>query len=223
MSSSLIQLLVLAAIAVFLILKLKSVLGTRDGFERPRQPLPPQEGADPLARRADLQVVEGGPDRDITDHVPDGSPAAKALAAMKLAEPGFSATEFLGGARGAYEWILMAFEQGKLDDIVPLLSKEVYDTFQSVVDAREREGLSVEASFVGLRELSLQDASFDRDTREAEVTVRFVGELTSVIRNRIGEIVEGSPTEVKRQRDVWTFARRMGGDDPNWQLVATGE
>lgn len=223
MSSSLIQLLVLAAIAVFLIVKLKSVLGTRDGFEKPPQPLQPQGDTDDQPMRRDFSVIEGGQDRDITDHVPDGSPAAKALAAMKLAEPGFSATEFLNGARGAYEWILMAFEQGKLDDIVPLLSKEVYDSFQSVVDAREREGLVVEAKFVGLRELALHDATFDRDTREAEVTVRFVSELNSVIRNRMGEIVEGSPTEIKRQRDVWTFARRMGADDPNWQLVATGE
>lgn len=220
MSSSLIQLLVLAAIAVFLIVKLKSVLGSRDGFERPPQPL---EDAEPRARKRDFEVIEGGQDRDITDHVPDGSPAAKALAAMKLAEPGFSVTEFLNGARGAYEWILMAFEKGKLDDIVPLLSKDVYDSFQAVVDAREQEGLIVEAKFVGLRELTLQDATFDRDTREAEVTVRFGGELTSVIRNRKGEVVEGSPTEIKRQRDVWTFARKMGGDDPNWQLVATGE
>jgi predicted lipid-binding transport protein (Tim44 family) len=222
MSSSLIQLLVLAAIAVFLILKLKSVLGSRDGFERPPQPLEGPTPA-PLARKREFEVIEGGQDRDITDHVPDGSPAAKALAAMKMAEPGFSVTEFLGGARGAYEWILMAFEQGKLDDIVPLLSKDVYDSFQSVVDAREQEGLSVEAKFVGLRELTLQEATFDRDTREAEVTVRFVGEITSVIRNRMGEVVEGSPTEIKRQRDVWTFARKMGMDDPNWQLVATGE
>ena len=223
MNSSLIQLLVLAAIAVFLIVKLKSVLGTRDGFERPPQPLPDADDADTRPRKRDFAVIEGGPDRDITDHVPDGSPAAKALAAMKLAEPGFSTTEFLNGARGAYEWILMAFEKGKLDDIVPLLSKDVYDSFQSVVDAREQEGLTVEANFVGLRELTLQDATFDRDTREAEVTVRFVGEITSVIRNRMGEIVEGSPTEIKRQRDVWTFARKMGMDDPNWQLVATGE
>lgn len=221
MTSSVIQLLVLAAIAVFLILKLKSVLGTRDGYERPPQPLPADDDARP--KRRDFSVIEGGPDRDITDHVPDGSPAAKALAAMKIAEPGFSVTEFLGGARGAYEWILMGFEKGKLDDLVPLLSKDVYDSFQSVIDAREAEGLSVEATFVGLRELVLQDATFDRDTREAEVTVRFVGEITSVIRNRAGEIVEGSPTEIKRQRDVWTFARRMGMDDPNWQLVATGE
>jgi predicted lipid-binding transport protein (Tim44 family) len=220
MSSSLIQLLVLAGIAIFLILKLKSVLGTREGFEKP--PLPADEARPRLAKR-DLEVIEGGQDRDITDHVPDGSPAAKSLAAMKMAEPGFSVNTFLSGARGAYEMILMAYEKGDLSPVVPFLSPEVYETFQAAVDAREEQGLTVEATFVGLRELTLQEATFDRATREGQVTVRFVGELTSVIRNRVGDVVEGSPTEIKRQRDVWTFARKMGVDDPNWLLVATGE
>lgn len=220
MGNSLIQLLVLAGIAVFLILKLRSVLGTREGFEKPA--LPPDD-ARPRAARRDFEVIEGGPDRDITDHVPDGSPAAKALAAMKMAEGGFSVGTFLQGARGAYEMIVMAYERGDLAQVQPFLSPEVYSAFKQAVDAREAEGLTVEANFVGLRELALVDATFDRDTREAEISVRFTGELTSVIRNRAGEIVEGSPTAVKRQRDVWTFARRMGSDDPNWILVATGD
>ena len=142
---------------------------------------------------------------------------------MKLAEPGFSVSEFLSGARGAYEMILMAFERGELDRIRPFLSDEVEASFAQAINAREREGLTVEASFVGLRELALAEAEFDRDTREAEVTVRFLGEITSVVRNKAGEIVEGSPTEIKRQRDSWTFARVMGEADPNWQLVATGD
>lgn len=220
MNSSLIQLLVLAGIAVFLIIKLKSVLGTREGFEKP--PVPTDEPRQRLGRGG-LEVIEGGPDREITDHVPDGSPAAKALAAMKMAEHGFSVTTFLSGARGAYEMILMAYEKGDLAPVVPYLSPEVFETFQAAVDAREEQGLVVEANFVGLRELTLQEATFDRTTREAQLTVRFTGELTSVIRNRIGEVIEGSPTEIRRQRDVWTFARKMGMDDPNWLLVATGE
>jgi predicted lipid-binding transport protein (Tim44 family) len=222
MSSSVIQLLVLAAIAVFLILKLRSVLGTREGFEKP--PLPkPQAEPDDRPRRRDFAVIEGGQDRDITDHVADGTPAARALAAMKLAEPGFVVGEFLHGARGAYEMILMAFEKGDLSAIRGFLADDVRQSFEEVVEARAREGLVVEAHFVGLRELTLQDATFDRATREAEVTVRFVGELTSAVRNKAGEIVGGSTTEIRRQRDVWTFARQMGSDDPNWHLVATGE
>ncbi|MEZ5911119.1 MAG: Tim44/TimA family putative adaptor protein [Paracoccaceae bacterium] len=218
MNSALIQLLVLAAVAIFLVLKLKSVLGTREGFEKP--PLPDDSHA---ARRRGFEVIEGGPDADITDHVEDGSDAAKALAAMKLVEPSFKVAEFLRGARGAYEMILMAFEKGDLDSILPFLSRDVYESFSEVVEAREREGLTIEASFVGVREVVLANATFNRDTQLAEVTVRFVGELTSAVRNRAGEIVDGSKTDIKRQKDVWTFARTMGSDNPNWQLVATGE
>ena len=220
MGNSVIQLLVLAGVAIFLIFKLRSVLGTRDGFEKPPVPL---EDARARPAKREFEVIQGGPDRDIVDHVPDGSAAAKSLAAMKLAEPSFSVSEFLTGARGAYEMILMAFEKGDIASIRAFLSDDVFATFTDVVEAREREGLTIESHFVGLRELALQNATFDRDSKEGEITVRFVGELTSVVRNKAGEVVEGSPTATKRQRDLWTFARRMGVDDPNWQLVATGE
>lgn len=219
MNSSLIQLLVLAGIAIFLVLKLRSVLGTRDGFEKPPIPL---DDVKPRVRR-DFEVIEGGPDRDIVDHVPDGSPSAKALAAMKIAESGFTVGPFLAGARQAYEMILMSFEKGDLNAIRPFLSDDVEASFAEVIEAREREGLTIESTFVGLKELVLQEATFDRTSGFAEITVRFVGELTSVVRNAAGEVVEGDPKAIKRQRDVWTFARRMGVDDPNWQLVATGD
>ncbi|MCK0151279.1 Tim44/TimA family putative adaptor protein [Marivita sp. S6314] len=219
MNSPLIQLLVLAGIAVFLILRLKSVLGTREGFEKP--PLPQQDTRS--SSRPDFEVIEGGPDRDIIDHVDEHSDAADALARMKRAEPSFGVADFLGGARGAYEMILMGFERGELAEIKPFLSDEVYDTFAEVVEARNEQGLTIEAEFIGVRELSLVDATFDEDTRIAEISVKYVGELTSAVRDSSGEIIEGSPTQMKRQKDVWTYARRMGEDDPNWQLVATGE
>lgn len=219
MNSSLIQLLVLAGVAIFLILKLRSVLGTREGFEKPPVPV---EDVRPRVRR-DFEVIDGGPDRDITDHVPEGSDSAKALAAMKLVEPGFSVNTFLQGARGAYEMILMAFERGDIDAIRQFLDDEIEAAFVQVINAREEQGLTVSAKFIGLKELTLVEATFDQETRRAEITVRYVGELTSAVRNRSGDIIEGSEKEIKRQRDVWTYARTMGAADPNWQLVATGE
>lgn len=219
MNGSLIQLLVLAGIAIFLILKLRSVLGTRDGFEKPPIPL---EDVRPRVRR-DFEVIEGGPDRDITDHVTEGSDAARALAEMKKAEPGFAVAPFLQGARGAYEMILMAFEKGELDRIRPFLSDDVEASFAEAIGERERNGLTVEASFLGIKELVLHDATFTPDSRFGEIAVRFVADQTYVVRNKAGEVVEGSPREVKKTRDIWTFARQMGSDDPNWQLVATGE
>jgi predicted lipid-binding transport protein (Tim44 family) len=217
MNSSLLSLLVLAGIAIFLILRLRSVLGTREGFEK-SQVRPVSERSGP---RRDFEVIEGGPDEDITDHVENDSDAAKALAAMKMAEPGFNVSEFLQGARGAYEMILMAFENGDVATLREFLAPDVLETFETVIDQRVDQGLRIEAEFVGIRELALENATFDRGNDEAEVTVRFVGELTSVVRNSDDEIIEGDPSEIKRQRDVWTFARTMGEDNPNWLLVAT--
>ena len=219
MSSAVIQLLVLAGVAIFLILRLRSVLGTREGFEKP--PLP-REGAAPQRSRPDFEVIEGGLDRDITDHVAEGTPPAEALARMKEAEPDFSVSEFLSGAKQAYEMILMAFERGDIEPVRPFLSEDVAEAFQSVIDDRADKGLTVEASFVGLREVTLTDAAFDEGTSTGEITVRFTGELTSVVRDQDGDVIEGNPSEIKAQRDTWTFARAMGTGDPNWQLVATG-
>lgn len=216
MNSPLIQLLVLAGIAVFLILRLRSVLGTREGFEKP--PVP--NGSD-KASRPEFEVIEGGPDRDITDHVPEGSDMAADLAAMKRIEPEFSVGDFMGGARSAYEMIVMGFERGDLDTIEAFLAEDVFQTFVDVVASREDQGLSIEAEFIGVRETAITDTKFDKETNLAEITMRFVGELTSVVRDSDGQVVEGSPTAIKRQKDTWTFARTMGASDPNWLLVAT--
>ncbi|TNF64247.1 MAG: Tim44 domain-containing protein [Rhodobacteraceae bacterium] len=216
MNSPLIQLLVLAGIAVFLILRLRSVLGTREGFEKP--PAPRQVGT---RSRPEFEVIEGGPDRDITDYVEEDSPPARALAEMKRIEPSFSVAEFVSGSRQAYEMIVMGFERGELDDIQPFIAEDVFDAFVDVVAAREDQGLTVEANFIGMRETKVANAEFNPETREAQITMRFVAELTSVVRDKGGDIVEGSPTEARRQKDTWVFARTMGEDDPNWLLVAT--
>lgn len=219
MNDAVIQLLVLAGIALFLVIKLKGVLGTRTGFEKPEIASTP-ENSDV---RRDFEVIEGGPDRDITDFVDDGSDNAEALAAMKAAEADFSVSEFVGGARQAYEMILMAFENGDLSDVQPFLSEDVYEAFLSVISDREDKGLTVDANFIGVRETTLRNATFDSAGQVAEITLRFVCELTSVVKDAEGTVVEGNPNEIKKQRDIWTFARTMGTGDPNWKLVATDE
>lgn len=218
MNSSIVQLLVLAGIAVFLILRLRSVLGTRDGFEQsaPRSRTPDQPSRN-------FEVIEGGPDRDITDHVDEGSPEAEALAKMKGAEPSFVVSDFLQGASGAYEMILMAYENGDLADVKAFLDEDVYAAFAAGIEARNEAGLTIDATFIGLRDVELQGATFDDASNEAELTIAFSGELSSTVRDRGGDIIEEESHAMKRQNDVWTFARRMGSDDPNWMLVATGE
>ncbi|WP_438954898.1 Tim44/TimA family putative adaptor protein [Cognatiyoonia sp.] len=220
MNSSVIQLLVLAGIALFLILRLRNVLGAREGFEKP----PIQQDRSTSRQTArDFEVIEGGPDPDIVDHVDENSPAAAALAEMKRVDPNFSVSEFLQGARGAYEMILMAFENGDLASIQPYISDDVYEAFDGVVRDREEKGLTIEANFIGVSEMSLKDAEFDSKTNEAELTMKFMSELTYQVWDKAGDVIEGNDTDIKRQKDVWIFARVMGTDDPNWRLVATGE
>ncbi len=216
MGSSLIQLLFLAVVVVFLVMRLLAVLGTREGFE-------PKLDTKPSRSKDHLKVIEGTEDPDIADFADIDSPAGRALAEMKRADRSFHVGEFVAGARQAYEMILMAFETGDLKLLESLLAPDIYERFSSVILEREEKGYEVEATFIGVREISLKSARFDADEKEGEITMRFVGELTSVVKDSDGTVVEGSASEIKRQTNIWTFARLMGTDNPNWLLVATDE
>ena len=216
MSPAIIEILVLAGIAIFLVLRLKNVLGTREGFEKP-----PLQETPPSKNNRDFRVIDGGEDTDITDNIDKKSPSADALTRMKKVDNGFLVNEFLSGARSAYEMILMAFENGDLKEVEVFLDADVQDAFQQVINTRAEKKLKVVAEFYGIRELSLKSADFDEKTKIAELSVAFTGELSSVVKNEEGEIIEGDAKQVKRQKDTWTFSRDLSSTDPNWLLVAT--
>lgn len=217
MNPALIELIILAGIAVFLFLRLRSVLGTREGFEKPR--MQPKNDAP----KRDFKVIDGGEDKDITDNVDKNSKSAEALKLIKSEDESFTVNEFLSGARSAYEWILMSFEKNEIDEIRELLSEEVAEAFDAVVDQRVSQGLTIEAEFIGIREMKLVEAIYSSNTKTAEISVSFVGEMTSVVKNSSGEIVEGDSKQIKRQKDTWTFSKDIKSSNPNWLLVATGE
>ena len=215
MGSQLVQIIVLAGVALFLVLRLRNVLGTREGFENTTAPV--------QSTKRKFEVIDGGgEDFDISNYIELDSDSGKALAAMKRVEPDFSVEVFTGGARQAYEMILMAFENGDLGFLEQYLAPDVYESFSSAITTRVDSGLTVEANFIGVSGVKLSEAKFDEENREAEITMKFTGELTSVVRNAEGEIVEGDAKHIKKQSDVWTFARLMGGDNPNWLLLGTG-
>ena len=217
MNPALIELIILAGIAVFLFLRLRSVLGTREGFEKPR--MQPKNDAP----KRDFKVIDGGEDKDITDNVDKNSKSAEALKLIKSEDENFTVNEFLSGARSAYEWILMSFEKNEIDEIREFLSEEVAEAFDAVVDQRVSQGLTIEAEFIGIREMKLMEATYSSKTKTAEISVSFVGEMTSVVKNSSGEIVEGDSKQIKRQKDTWTFSKDIKSSNPNWLLVATGE
>ena len=224
-----VEIIILAAVAGFLFLRLRDVLGRKTGHENPSDYFG-QKGGAADARGGDSETViqfpgsDGPPplnNDDVAGLVGLESDAGRALIAAKEFEPGFDARRFVEGARTAYEMILMSFETGDKATLRPLLAPDVYDSFAAAIDDRREKGYSVDARFVGLRSSDIDAARLDEESRALEVTVRFDAETIVAVRNAAGEIVEGDPEAVRRMRDIWTFRRIMGSDDPSWLLVET--
>ena len=217
MSPAIIEILVLAGIAIFLVLRLKNVLGTREGFEKP-----PIQDAPPANNNRDFRVIEGGEDTDITDNVDKKSSSAEAMAIMKKVDTEFMVNDFLSGARSAYEMILMAFDSVDISSVQRFLSSEIKENFEEAIQERDQKGLSIDAEFLGLRDTAIKNVSFNIKDRVAEISVSFLADIKSIVKNNQGEVIEGKEAETKKQFDVWVFSREIGSDNPNWILVETG-
>ena len=220
MSSQLIEFLVLFAIAAFVLYRLRSVIGTRTGYEPPSQGMQGPGREEPAGARAAAEeedALEATVARQLDPE------ARKALSEIRKVEPDFSLEDFLHGARSAYEMILMAYEEGDRATLQDLLTPDVYQAFEGVIRQREEQGLSVDARFIGVRDIRVERLAFDSETAEADLTLRFVGEMITAVRDSENRVVEGDPNEIRRQTDVWTFSRVMGSQNPNWLLSATGE
>lgn len=223
--------IIFLALAVFIFLRLRSVLGQRTGRERP--PFDPYAARDsrPAANDKVVTLPGRGPEtaarpiepQDTADRwkgiAEGGTPVASGLDAIAAADRSFDAQEFLGGARGAYEMIVTAFATGDRRSLKNLLSREVYDGFEAAIRDRESKGETVENRFVSLDTAEISGAELRGNT--AQVTTRFVSQLITVTRDKSGNVIEGNPEKVSEVTDVWTFARDVTSRDPNWKLVAT--
>jgi len=114
---------------------------------------------------------------------------------------------------------VQAFAEGDKKALKPLLSREVFDGFSGVIDARQRNGETLESKFVGLDNSEIVSAELAG--RKGSVTVRFIADLISATRNRAGEVIDGDAVKVRRITDVWTFERDVSSRDPNWRLIST--
>ena len=216
-----VQILILAAVAAFLFWRLSVVLGTRSGFEKTAD-IPLRESPGKSTTKAKIENDLNTDDDDISDYVELTSEAGQALKQMKEFDTGFSVNQFVSGAKSAYEIILMAYENGDLAELEIHLANDVFKDFESVVTDRADKGYKVEANFLGVREIRIRDAVFDEKNKNAEITVFFKCELTSVVRDKDDNVIEGNLSEVRKHSDIWTFARVLGTKDPSWKLIATG-
>lgn len=215
MGDGLLTLVILAGITVFLVLRLKNVLGTKTGLEKKAEPA--------FGTRASTEKAPAAKEAGKPELIAANDPLADTWAAIREVEPDFSPRGFAEGAKRAYEMLLMAFENGDKATLESYLSPDVYQGFAAAIDKRADEGLTVDARFVGVRESRIIGARYDAEEQIAEIDLRFVGELVTAVRDKEHRIVEGDPNEIRRETDEWTFGRRMGAPDPNWLLIATGE
>lgn len=212
-----------AVVAVFLILRLRSVLGKRTGNEEPpRWTRTPKDDGETADNVIDLtrarRPVETEP--DVTaDVAATAGPLARGEAAIRARDPSFSNTGFLSGARMAFEMIVGAFAAGDKKALRPLLADQVYKPFCDAIDARARAGEELSTEIMGIKSAEIIEAIMVGTV--AQVTVRFVSEQINVIKDLDGRIVEGDPSRIVPVTDEWTFSRDTRSKDPNWHLSAT--
>lgn len=221
-----IEIILIALVAIFLVLRLRSVLGRRTGNERPptQEPFAPPAPT-PEARRDNGNVVQLPRPSDplppprSAGQVRIAAAAGAGIEAIRDADRSFDPQGFAGGARAAFEMIVGAFAKGDLVSLRPLLDDATYASFEAAVKDRQAHGRVLETSLIGFDSTELVRAELRGSV--AHVTMRFATEQINVTRDADGLMVEGNPNTVERVTDVWTFARDTRSENPNWLLVGT--
>jgi predicted lipid-binding transport protein (Tim44 family) len=229
-----IDIIFFAMIAAFLVLRLRNVLGRRNGLKgQPRTPFPFQGQSeddatqeqsndnivhltDPVTEHTEWEEAEPEPE---IESEPESN-LSTGLTQIKRADPSFGEEDFLSGARMAFEMIIDAFATGTVSTLKAMLNSEVFGNFAQAIQNREQAGETLDHTLVGIKTAEIVEAFMDR--RDAAVTVKFVSEQASVTLDADGAVVDGDPSAVNEVTDFWTFARDTGSKDPNWTLVATG-
>ena len=196
------DILILAVVAALVLLRLRSVLGRRTGNEK----------TDPS--RFAYEQPQKNKDEDVIKIQPTINHKSK--------ENGwFDKDDFLKGASNAYELIVTNFETGNKQALKPFLSDSVMKSFEEVIEQRKVNEEKVEFNFIGIE--SSEIVNKDLKSNPMEVTVRFISEMITCIKNSKDEVISGSLNQVQKITDIWTFAKNKNSNNPNWLLVATSD
>ncbi len=214
------DIILFAMVAAFLVLRLRSVLGRRTGNERRRDLF--VRGSTPAGDKVGAGKIvtlapRPGPLAAVT---PPSNTVAGGIAQISATDPGFEASAFLDGARGAFELIVNAFARGDKAALRPLLSDDTYRSFTTAIDEREAASETLETRIAKIKDIDIVEAGMDN--RMARVAVKLVTDQINVLRAHDGSVVDGDPQNLIEKTDYWTFARDTRSNDPNWLLVATG-
>jgi predicted lipid-binding transport protein (Tim44 family) len=223
-----IDIIFFAMVAVFVILRLRSVLGRRMGHEQrdaaKNFPRPQDRNASEDATRSE-SPADTGEDNVIRlpgrngQQVPKDTPLGAGLTQIKLADANFDPADFQEKAKMAFEYIVMAFAEGDSQKLKPLLSKDVFEGFDAAIRSRAEQGHVLSTTLVRIKDAELAEASMNG--RTASITVRYVTEQINVTRDADGKVVDGDPDRITEAVDIWTYEHNTRSSDPNWTLVAT--
>ena len=223
--------LVIIVVAAVVIFRLRSVLGQRTGFDdseeyhkRDTGSQPTQPSNDNVVKLPTKNQKEAANKSDktleaINNYAKPRTKLNKGLKNIYEVDQSFSPASFLSGADMAYEMIVMSFADGDNKVLKPLLSDEVFQGFNSVIQDRKTRNETVKSDFIGIDGSDIIDAKLDGS--EAKVTVRFESQIVTATYNADGEVIEGNEGEVVRVKDIWTFSRDTKSNNPNWKLIAT--
>ncbi len=207
----------LAMVAGFLAMRLYSVLGKRTGHE---QPLPRAAEERPATLAVPRSISPVSEVREIANRniEPRAEPGLRSIV---VGEPGFDVGQFLEGAQAAYRMVLEAFWTGDEATLAELAEDDVRAAFVEAIAARNAAGEVLDNRLVTIERAIIADASLSG--RDARITVRFDADIAAITRDADGTVIAGSMTDAVETHDVWTFARTLKSNDPNWKLADTDE
>jgi len=212
------EIVLLAMVALFVGLRLYSVLGRRSGHEQ--QPVTRAAEAAPAVEPAPVSADSPAGRAEASGLVYEET-AASGIRAIVAADPSFDVARFLEGAQAAYRMVLEAFWSGDREELRHLVGEEVLGSFEAAITAREAAGEKLDNRLVRIDRAVIEDALLAG--KVASVSVRFDADITAITRNEGGDVVAGTLNDAVETHDVWTFRRTLGSDDPNWLLVDTDE
>ena len=186
-----IDIILLAMIAGFIFLRLRGILGKKTGFEE-----------------------------DIDSSFAHEAPPSKPIVDLNANTFDENAKkEFVTGAKIAYETIITNFANGKLKDIKSLLDKSVYLQFEQAIRDRDEKKFSSETTFIGINSAEIKEHQQNKNM--LEVTVEFVSEIISCVKDKDNKVVSGDPEKIKKVLDTWKFSKDSRSSNPNWLLIDT--
>ena len=189
------DIIILAMIAGFIILRLRGILGRRTGREK--RVFKDSFGQKVSQKNDEKKVVN--------------------LSSSKLDDA--AKEQFIKGAKAAYEMIITSFAKGDKNALKPLLNKEIYQNFSDEIDHRKKENSKSELTFVGVKSAKIKN--FEKKNNVYTFTVNFVSEIITCKKDKNNKVVEGSPDIIKTVNDIWKFSKNMWSSNPNWYLVET--